>query len=298
MVSIIVGTYLLEKGLLTYEQLNDLLAEQRRVRVKLGLIAVAEGLMMQEEADKINQMQASVDKRFGDLAVEQGYLTEGEVEALLKKQGNAYLVFAQALEDQQLMTVEQLEQYMMDFQMENQMTLSDMEDLKSGDVDRILPLYIPIGYEKYLDAVGTAVRTIIRSVDTELYPEKAFITSRCKAEHGAVQYIDGERRLSCGMVGRGRALLTIASVFAGEAFEEVNEDALDAIGELLNCISGIYASALSRGGVFVELYPPEFSEEISEIVSDEMLVLPLHIKGQKFYFAVAIGNKIEMKQEA
>lgn len=298
MVTIIVGTYLVEKGLLTHEQLDHLLSQQRRVHVKLGLIAVAEGLMMQEEADEINRMQAVQDKRFGDIAIEQGYLTEGQVEALLTKQGNAYLMFAQALVDQQLMTVDQLEQCMMDFQFENEMTLSDMEDLKSGDVDRILPLYIPMGCEKYLDEMGTALRTIRRCVDTEIYLEKAFVTSRCEAEYGAVQYIDGERRFSCGMVGRGQALLTIASIFGKEDFEEMNEDALDAIGELLNCISGIYASALSRGGVSVELYPPEYSVEISGIVSDEMLVLPVHIKGQKFYLAVAVGNKIEMDQEA
>lgn len=298
MVKIILGTYLLEKGLLTREQLEHLLSQQRKVRVKLGLIAVAEGLMLQEEADEINRMQAAEDKRFGDIAIEQGYLTEGQVEALLKKQGNAYLMFAQALEDQQLMTVDQLEQCMMDFQLENQMTLSDMEDLKSGDADRILPLYIPTGCEKYLDAMGTALRTIMRCVDTEIYLEKAFTVSKCEAENGAVQYVDGERRFSYGMIGKGQALLPIASIFGKEEFEEMDEDALDAIGELLNCISGLYASALSQSGVRVELYPPEYSTEISGIVSDEILVMPLHIKGQKFYFAVAIGNKIEMEQEA
>ena len=180
MVAIILGTYLRKKGFLTCEQLDTLLLQQRRVHVKLGLIAVTEGLMTQEEADKINKMQAAVDKKFGDIAIEQGYLTEGEVEALLNKQGNAYLKFAQALEDQQLMTVEQLEQYMMDFQMENQMTFSDMEDIKSDDVDRILPLYIPVEQEKYLDTMGTALRTILRCVDTEIYLEKAYVASECE----------------------------------------------------------------------------------------------------------------------
>ncbi|MDE7287219.1 MAG: chemotaxis protein CheX [Lachnospiraceae bacterium] len=298
MVAIILGTYLQKKGLLTYEQLENLLLQQRRIHVKLGLIAVSEGLMMQEETDKINEMQAAMDKKFGDIAIEQGYLTEGEVEALLKKQGNAYLKFAQALEDQQLMTVEQLEQYMMDFQMENQMTFSDMEDLKSGDVDRILPLYIPAGQEKYLDAMGTALRTIMRCVDTEIYFEKAYVASECEGAYGAIQCIDGERSLSCGMIGKGQALLPVASAFGKEEFEEMNEDALDAIGELLNCISGLYASGISRGGVYVELYPPEYSTDICGIFCDEMLVLPIYIKGQKIHFTVAIGNKIEMKQEA
>lgn len=298
MVSSIVGNYLLDKGVISFEQFKDLLAEQQKVRVKLGLIAVAEGLMTQEEADKVNRLQAVMDKRFGDIAVEKKYLTEGQVEALLKKQGNAYLAFAQALENQQLMTVEQLEQYMVDYQHENQLTVSDMEDLKSDDVDRILPLYMPIGSEKYLNIAGTAMRTIMRCVDTEIYPEKAFITDSCNADNAAVQFVEGEQSITCGMAGEGQALLPTASVFGKEEFPEVNEDALDAIGELLNCINGLYASALSQSGVSMELYPPEFSTQISGIRAEEMLVLPIHIKEQKVNFIIAKGNKIEMEQEA
>lgn len=295
MVSSIVGNYLVDKGIISFEQFRDLLAEQQKVRVKLGLIAVAEGLMTQEEADKVNKLQAVMDKRFGDIAVEKGYLTDGQVEALLKKQGNAYLAFAQTLENQQLMTVDQLEQYMIDFQRENNLTISDMEDLKSDDVDRIMPLYIPSGCEKYLNAAGTALRTIMRCVDTEIYPEKAYVTEKCENDNAAMQYVDGEQNITCCMAGKGQALLPVASIFGKEDFPEVNEDALDAVGELLNCINGLYASALSQSGVSLELYPPEFSAEISAVEGKEMLVLPLHIKGQKVDFIIAAGNKIEIK---
>lgn len=187
---------------------------------------------------------------------------------------------------------------MVDYQHENQLTVSDMEDLKSDDVDRILPLYMPIGSEKYLNIAGTAMRTIMRCVDTEIYPEKAFITDSCNADNAAVQFVEGEQSITCGMAGEGQALLPTASVFGKEEFPEVNEDALDAIGELLNCINGLYASALSQSGVSMELYPPEFSARISGIKAEEMLVLPIHIKEQKVNFIIAKGNKIEMEQEA
>ena len=48
----------------------------------------------------------------------------------------------------------------------------------------------------------------------------------------------------------------------------------------------------------MELYPPQFSASISGIEGKEMLVLPLHIKGQRVDFVIAIGNKIEMKQDS
>lgn len=297
MVSNILGNYLIENHVITLEQFRDVIIEQRRARVKLGLIAVAEGLMTQEEADNVNRLQAVMDKRFGDIAIEKGYLTEGQVEALLKKQGNAYLIFAQALENQDLLTVEQLEQYMIDFQRDNQLTYSDMEDLKSDDVDRILPLYMPVEGERYLNVIGTAIRTLLRCVDTDIYPDKAYLARRCDADNGAVQNIKGEHNVTCAMTGKGQALLKIASYFGRENFLEVNMEALDAIGELLNCINGLYATALSQGGVSMELYPPEFSDHISGIRSEEMLVIPLHIMGQSICLAAAIDQKIEMEQE-
>lgn len=298
MVSNIVGNYLVENNVITPEQFKDLIREQRKVRVKLGLIAVAEGLMAQEEADKVNRLQAVMDKRFGDIAIEKGYLTKGQVEALLKKQGNAYLIFAQTLENQDLMTIDQLEQYMIDFQRDHNFTYSDMEDLKSDDVDRILPLYMPIEGEKYLNVIGTAVRTLVRCVDSDIYLEKAYLTKQCDADNGAVQLVEGEHNVTCAITGKEQALLSTASAFGKEDFPEVNMDALDAIGELLNCINGLYATALSQGGVSMELYPPEFLNRISGIRSEEMLVVPLHIMGQKIHIAAAIDQKIEVEREA
>jgi len=294
MVASIVGKYLEEKGLITSEQLTDVFKEQGKVRVKLGLIAVAEGLMSQEEADRVNQLQAIMDKRFGDIAVDKGYLTEGQVESLLKKQGNAYLAFAQALENQQLMSVEQLEQYLVDFRCENNLTVSDLEDIKSNDVDRILKLYLPMEGEKYLPMAGVAVRTLMRLVDTELYPKKAVIVNEAEADNGAIQYVEGNPGVYTGLVAKGNGLLHTASVFGQEEFDAVDMDALDAVAELVNCVNGLYASALSKDGISMELMPPQYSEQISKLTCKEMLVLPLVIGGCDVNFVMSIDNKIEM----
>lgn len=292
MVSGIVGSYLISKGLLTSEQFDDLLAAQQKVRVKLGLIAVAEGLLSQEEADRINQLQAVMDKRFGDIAVEKGYLSERQVASLLKKQGNAYLAFAQALQDEELMTVEQLEEYMLDYRCENQFTASDIEDLKSDDIDRILPLFLPVESEEYKDLIGTAVRTLRRIVDNDIYPGTAYFAEELAADRGALQNVQGAPGHACAFVGNGDAMLPMASVFGQEAFESMNEDALDAVGELLNCINGLYAS--EKEGAQLELLPPEFSTGIRGLTGRKLLVLPLHIGGKWVDFLIQANGIISM----
>lgn len=294
MVSSIVGNYLMEKGLLTGEQFRDILNEQQKVRVKLGLIAVAEGLMTQEEADRVNQLQAVMDRRFGDIAVEKGYLTEGQVNSLLKKQGNAYLAFAQAMENQQLMTIEQLEQILLDYRCENNFTASDMDALKSDDVDSILPLFLPVDSEAYYGIAGTAVRTLMRLVDTGLYPDKAYIMQKTEDENGALQKVEGEKGFVSALGGKGNALQFTASVFGQEKFTSVDEDALDAIGELLNCINGLYVSEC-KDGSSLELMPPSFKTGIQGFESRKMLVLPIHIKNDCVDLMIAIGDEIEMK---
>lgn len=294
MVSSIVGNYLMEKGLLTGEQFRDILNEQQKVRVKLGLIAVAEGLMTQEEADRVNQLQAVMDRRFGDIAVEKGYLTEGQVNSLLKKQGNAYLAFAQAMENQQLMTIEQLEQILLDYRCENNFTASDMDALKSDDVDSILPLFLPVDSEAYYGITGTAVRTLMRLVDTGLYPDKAYIMQKTEDENGALQKVEGEKGFVSALGGKGNALQFTASVFGQEKFASVDEDALDAIGELLNCINGLYVSEC-KDGSSLELMPPSFKTGIQGFESRKMLVLPIHIKNDCVDLMIAIGDEIEMK---
>lgn len=294
MVSSIVGNYLMEKGLLTGEQFRDILNEQQKVRVKLGLIAVAEGLMTQEEADRVNQLQAVMDRRFGDIAVEKGYLTEGQVNSLLKKQGNAYLAFAQAMENQQLMTIEQLEQILLDYRCENNFTASDMDALKSDDVDSILPLFLPVDCEAYYGIAGTAVRTLMRLVDTGLYPDKAYIMQKTEDENGALQKVEGEKGFVSALGGKGNALQFTASVFGQEEFVSVDEDALDAIGELLNCINGLYVSEC-KDGSSLELMPPSFKTGIQGFESRKMLVLPIHIKNDCVDLMIAIGDEIEMK---
>lgn len=297
MISSIVGHYLVSRKAITDQELEHLLQEQQEIRVKLGLIAVAEGMMTQEEADEVNALQAVKDMRFGDIAVEKGYLTRKEVEALLGAQENSYLAFAQALENRHLMSIGQLEAYVADFLAENGFTSSDFEDMKSDDVDRILPLYLSEEGFRYLSVAGSALRTIMRCVNAEIYIEKAFLTRRREEDNCVMQCMNGEMNVVCSMAGKGSAFLPIASVFGREEFSEVNKKVLDAIGELLSCITGIYVDNLNRKGISAEISPLESYPEIKALTGDEMLVLPLHVMGERIDFVFAIGSEVGVEKQ-
>ncbi len=258
MVDYILGNYLVDSGKLTEEQLKDTLDKQDSVRVKLGLIAVAEGMMTLEQTDEVNRLQAILDQRFGDIAVSKGYLSDEQVGTLLRKQGNAFMMFVQTLVDYGYVAMDEVDGLVSEFQKAKGYTNEQMEDLKSGDVERILPLFLPEEAASYAGVIAVAIRTFIRLIDRRLYIGEIAMTDTLPATNQVNQELCGENGIiDCFSEGCG-ALLKTAIIFGQEEFAELDMDALDAAGEFLNCINGLYASAMSRQDKFLELMPPEY----------------------------------------
>lgn len=286
MVDYILGNYLVGVGKISKAQLNDVLQKQDSVRVKLGLIAVAEGFMTQEEAEEINHLQSIMDKRFGDIAVEKGYLTSEQVAMLLKKQGNVYLTFVQSLLDEKLVTMEEWEWMLEDFKRENCYGNTELEDLKSNDTDRILPLLLPEEAARYQKVIGTMVRTMIRLIDRHVYVGRAAMVEDFPPEGFVKQRLTGNGGIMSCLAERDGGLLQVCSVFGREEFSRLDMDGLDAAGELLNCINGLYASNMSREGRLLELAPPEYEAGAKGVESGSICRIPVFIGNKGFYFAV------------
>lgn len=286
MVEYILGNYLVQNGRITAEQLSETLTKQDSVRVKLGLIAVAEGMMTLEQTDEVNRLQAVMDMRFGDIAVSKGYLTDEQIGKLLKKQGNSYLMFIQTLVDSEYITMEDVDSLVNDFRQVNGYSNSELEDLKSDEVERIIPLFIPEEGKQFTDVISTAVRTLIRLIDRHVYIGKAEMVDAFPAADQVSQALSGENGIiDCFSEGDG-ALLQVCSVFGREEFPQLDLDSLDAAGEFLNCINGLYASSLSSQGRFLELMPPCY-EDVSSQAKSTICRIPIYVGDKALYFTVA-----------
>lgn len=287
MVEYILGNYLVDIGRITKPELQQVLEKQDSVRVKLGLIAVEEGLMTIEQADEVNRLQAVMDQRFGDIAVGKGYLTEEQVAKLLKQQGNAYLMFVQALVDDDLIMMEEIDLLLNDFKRVNGFSNSELDDIKSDDADRIIPLLLPDEGRQYQDVIGAAVRMLIRMVDRHVYLGHGAMVDALPAEDVVSQAMVGEGGIVDCFSERNGALLKVCSVFGQEEFERLDPDSLDAAGELLNYVNGLYASGLSSQGVFLELMPPEYGAVKENVKSGTICSIPIFVGGKGLYFTVA-----------
>lgn len=285
MVEYILGNYLVGTGKISSEQLEVVVEQLDKIRVKLGLIAVAEGMMTLAQAEEVNRLQSVMDKRFGDIAVEKGYLTDDQIGNLLKAQGNTYMSFVQSLVNEGFVKMEEIDTIFDGYREENGFTKSDMETLKSDEPERIVPLFLTPETMKYSEIVGVAVRTIIRCVDRHMYIGKASIKENCEIKNATLQEVQGEGGYVAGFEEQYGGLLKLASIFGQEDFKDMNIDALDAAGEFLNCVNGLHASALSMNGAVLELLPPNLITELTKI-DGKVCAIPLYVKGMSLAFIV------------
>ncbi|MCM1099792.1 MAG: hypothetical protein NC079_04925 [Clostridium sp.] len=267
MVEHILGNYLIDTGKITKEQFDNVMELQDTTRVKLGVLAVSEGLMTTEQADEVNLLQIAEDRRFGDIAIEEGYLTAEQVEKLLKNQGSAYLAFIQNLMDEDYVTSEELDWLLDDFKKVNHYSNSDFENIKSDDVEKILPYLLPQEAMTYCPLVATVVRAMIRLVDRHVYLGRAAMDRSLPTADLALQRMTGVNGIVDCLAERNGALLKTCCIYGQEMFSKLDEVALDAAGELLNCANGMYVSELSNQGRFLDLMPPEYAsiEGVSDI---------------------------------
>jgi CheY-specific phosphatase CheX len=288
------GNFLVEKGMLTKQQLLEAYKVQEASRAKLGVIAVAEKLMSIAQAEQVNTLQASMDMKFGDIAVDKGYLSETQVTRLLELQGNTYLAFLQAVVDLGFLSMQQLEDAENNYQAHHGFTESDMAALKTGDVEQAVPIFLDTDDLLYREMFSMGVKNMYRLVDNHVYIGKAYKARILKDEVLGYQQFHGDRAATITISGKYEDIRKMAIAYTKEEFVETKEDALDAVCELINCINGLYATEQSKADVRIELEPPNFSVNFAQATCDEMIVLPVFIRGGEIKYMIAVSKDFSL----
>ena len=288
------ANYLLKKQRISESQHALVTKEQTNARVKLGLIAVAEKLITSEQAEKLNALQRQSDRRFGDLAVENGLLSTEQIDGLLAMQGNSYLRLIQILTENDFLSLEELENLLHEYQEEKGFSDNDVQVLKSGDLQSILPLLIRTEDVLATNYISLALRNIIRFIHNQpLLGEIKKVTSYSSGNL-AFQDTTGDHNLWLGFASEGDELTEIASPFAKEDFAEMNEDAFDSVCEFINCINGLFSSELSFKDVIVDMQPPSFAQNQDLRSANGIYVVPITINGRHVDLLATIDDQLQL----
>ncbi len=253
------GSFLLNKKLVTNEQLMDALNYQSLVRLKLGVLAVNAGYMTSEDINKVHDAQSKVDKKFGEIAIEMGFLDEEKVDKLLSSQKTGYLLLGQALVDKNYMTMKQFEEAINTYKKEHSLTSEQMQSIDNGDFNQIISGFyifdnLP-GGEIYKNYFSLLFRNIVRFVDGSFIPKEKKPISNYKYQWMVTQNIFGNIGLDTYICGDDKAFIGFANKFAQENFTQNDEYVQASLGEFLNQINGLFLVNMSNSNVELELTP-------------------------------------------
>jgi Predicted inhibitor of MCP methylation, homolog of CheC len=288
------GKFLMDKKKISQEQFDEIMELQQKARVKLGFIAVSEKLLSVKQAEEINDIQRKMDRRFGDIAIEKGYLLEEEVTHLLNMQGNPYLQFIQVLTDKHILTVQDIEKYIEEFKKEYNLSSNDIDILKSGDIDRIIPVFVNTDIPLVNECFSLFIRNIIRFISSDIIISKLYTVHNYKFGSIAYQNIVGDHEFFVGLACENQELLSIAEPFAKEKFSGLDEDAFDSVCEFINCTNGLYASKLSMEDIHIDMTPPLFTTCKNLISRGDIYVVPVIINGLQSDLLITADNQVEM----
>lgn len=286
------GKYLVDEVLLNEDELFEINEKMESSRAKLGVLAVAQGIITAEEADRINQLQTQKDARFGTIATEEGYMTEEQLQSLLDMQGSAYAKFLSLISEVTSLSVTQVDEYLIDFQRETGLSDEEMESLKMDDFDAVIPVYAYSSKPFITDISGLALKNIMRFITNDFYIEKILHVKELEYKALVAQKLDRDANITIGFATCDTpfAMLDIANGFSGENLDKLDSLAYDSIGEFINCISGLFATAVAKTGVDLEMKPQVAYE--NQKIEGDAYVLPIYIHGNKVLLFMSVDKDI------
>lgn len=289
------GNYLIRNGKITKQQFHEILLIQKTTRVKLGLMAVASRLLTVDQADEINRIQATKDKRFGDIAVEKGYLTEDQVDFLLSQQGSPFMAFTQAVVEKGCLTLQDINEMVIAFQNEYSIADDVLTAMKDGDTEAFTKQFLTTNEPLFYEHFSLFLRNIIRFIQRDIYFETAYTEDSYAFDFMASQELNGTHHIFVGFAGNDNALLEIANPFADEIFNEVDDDAFDAVCEFINCVNGLFARTLFDKTIEEDMLPPQYYRNQTFMTSGNFYVLPVYINDHQIDIIIAKDQNISFR---
>lgn len=255
------GNYLLNKRLVSPEQLSEALSVLKTTRVKLGVLAINAGYMTAEQVEKVHAEQQRVDKRIGEIAVDMGYMTGEQVEKLFSQQSGTHLILGQALVDKGYMTNSRFEDALNSYKNENSLTDSDFKDNDNEKIQKVIRSFYDFDDsddELMVAYIDLLFKNIVRFIGDDFMPMNCERITEYSFVNAGVQHIKGEFSCTAAIDAEDKAYIEFGSRYAGEELTAVDEMADACAGEFLNLHNGLFAVNVSNDtGRELSLEPQE-----------------------------------------
>ncbi len=280
MFSQLLGSYLLRREAITTEQLTAALREMDRAHIRLGTLAIHKGYMIASEVDEVCFMQTREDKRFGEIAVERGYLTDEQVHDLLSSQTPDYLLLCQCLVDTGALSNSDLENYILEYQQENELCDMDLDDEQSEKIRQLIERFFLVAEIPVSDYsvmyMELLFNNLIRFIGDDFTPLTPIPCTEYPTNYCVSQSLHG--RINC--VSRididENSAVHFASRLAREDFTEFDEYVQASLEDFMNLHNGLFIVNMSNEkSVELTLEPPTVETEDVLQLAPASFVIPI-----------------------
>jgi CheY-specific phosphatase CheX len=274
------GQYLLEKGVITKEQLLDAVAFQEEQNIKFGVYSMRKGYITKEQLENVLKEQKNSDMKFGEIAIKFRYLTPEQVLEIATKQQNDHIYLGTALVMKGHLSREILEQELKEYQQEQ--------------ADYGLMRTFPPKLEKEEDLVyliDLIDRLLIRIADLKV--KKGDVIKKHKrfekGDYGAYVAFRGSIKATLLFNFADGVAHQITSSLLKEASEDI-DIIEDAVKEFINIISGNISAKLAQEGKTVEFSVPALL--VDDVILDEdqtVFSVPYHTVEGLLMLGILLG---------
>lgn len=287
------GNYLLNKGLVSPDNLASALADQKNTRLKLGVLAINAGLMTAEQVDKVHAEQQRVDKRIGDLMVEMGFVTRDQIEELFKTQPSGHLLLGQALVDKGYMSNAQFEEALNSYKAENGISDADFYNIDDNNTNKLVSHFYKFkddGNVKYLTGYLTLLlKNLVRFIGDDFTPMDADYSSDRTFTNCIAQKITGGLEAMTVIDADSEAAVKFASRFAKEEITEYDDYAQACLSEFLNLHNGLFAVNVSNEeGTELNLDPQAYYDSLNVSELKNAYIVPICFSFGTVNFIISI----------
>lgn len=291
------GNFLLNKGVITPEQLVEALKIQANTHKKLGTLAIHSGFMSASEVEDVYITQTHFDKLFGELAVNLGYLTEGQVDNLLTTQLPDYMLLGQILIDQGILTHVDLENLITEYKSVYEIYDLELMEEQRQMVDKLLSdFYLPEDLphsEHILSYLTLLFNNLVRFIGEDFTTLSVMTLPEVPTNFCIAQEIEGSFSFLSALDMEQDTAIAFASRYVNDEFDEFDDYVRASIEDFLNLHNGLYTVNMSNDfSMELQLLPPNTFETTLLETGFSFYLLPIMYSFGTINFLLSI-KKIE-----
>lgn len=283
------GNYLLDKKIITPDQLLESLRYKNAHSRKLGNLAVSAGYMTETEVEDVHSIQATVDKKFAEIAVHMKYLTVAQADELIKAQHLGYLLLGNAVMTLGFCSQDVISKAIADYEFDYQLSFSTILQSDDAKLNRMIQNYYqfpeaeqvnpPQEYatlllKNLIRFIGSDFRLLARTSQIPTLPYMMEVN----------QNITGDVNIRTAIVGYKPFLIQFASRYACDDFTELDDYVDASLQDFLNLHNGIFTVNMSTDhNLECDLSPTE-TRDVHITDEENWNILPIEFTFGTLYF--------------